>query len=168
MTTTAPPALAARAPEQAPRPAPRPAPGPALQVDAAPVRVVVVDDVPDLRELITLVLGRRGAGRWSVVGSAGDGIAAVEVVAEQAPDVVLLDIAMPIMDGLQALPLVRRACPQALVVMLSAFPSSSARASALAQGAHAYLEKDDLVATLVPKLTRLVQAGAGGENAGLG
>lgn len=134
-----------------------------VRAEAAPVRVVVVDDAPDLRELITLVLGRRGAGRWSVVGSAGDGIAAVETVAEHRPDVVLLDIAMPVMDGLQALPLVRRACPEALIVMLSAFPSGSARASALAQGAHAYLEKEDLVATLVPKLTALVEAGTGSD-----
>lgn len=139
---------------------------PVLEAGAAPMaqsgtatrRVVVVDDAPDLRELITLVLGRRGGGRWSVVGSAGDGISAVEVVHELRPDVVLLDIAMPVMDGLQALPLVRRACPEAAIVMLSAFPSSSAQASALAAGADAYLEKDDLVATLVPKLTALLDA----------
>ncbi len=118
--------------------------------------VVVVDDAEDLRELICMVLERRGDGAFTVVGTAGDGVAASAVVTATQPDLVLMDIAMPVMDGLQALPHVRLASPNALVVMLSGFPSATAEAGALEAGADAYVEKNDLVRTLVPQLQRIV------------
>ena len=122
--------------------------------------VVVVDDAEDLRELICAVLARRGKGEFTVVGTAGDGVAASQVVTETKPHLVLLDIAMPVMDGLQALPHVRLASPDSLVVMLSGFPAATAAASAIEAGADAYLEKSNLVATLVPQLTELLEARA--------
>lgn len=123
-------------------------------------QVVVVDDADDLRELICLVLERRGQGAFEVVGTAGDGAAASEVVTATQPDLVLMDIAMPVMDGLQALPYVRLASPHSLVVMLSGFPAATAAAGALEAGADAYLEKNDLVRTLVPQLREIVASRA--------
>jgi len=70
------------------------------------VRVVLVDDTPSLRMLTRLTLDGTG---FDVVGEAGDGQAGVELVTDLQPDLVLLDLAMPVMDGLEAMPLMRAA-----------------------------------------------------------
>src|SRR4051794_20664553 len=90
---------------------------------AAPLSVVVVDDAEDLRPLVRMAIER--SGRFSVVAEASDGAQGVDAVRAAQPDLVLLDIAMPVMDGLQALPLMADACPHAIVVMLSGFGDAS-------------------------------------------
>lgn len=119
--------------------------------------VMVVDDSDDLRDLILLLIKRQAAG-WTVVATAAQGEEAVSRATEVQPDLVLLDIAMPVMDGLQALPLIRDACPGAVVVMLSGYPFATAGQAALDAGAHGYLEKADLVKNLVPSLERIFAA----------
>jgi YesN/AraC family two-component response regulator len=119
------------------------------------LNVLVVDDSADLRELISMVIERDPAG-WQVVGTAGEGEAAVVEARHTQPDLVLLDIAMPVMDGMQALPLIREACPNAVVVMLSGYPFATAGQGALNAGAHGYLEKADLVKSLVPRLQHIL------------
>jgi CheY-like chemotaxis protein len=119
------------------------------------VSVLVVDDSADLRELISMVIERNPAG-WQVVATAGEGQEAVEEARNTQPDLVLLDIAMPVMDGMQALPLIRKACPNAVVVMLSGYPFATAGQGALNAGAHGYLEKSDLVKSLVPRLQSIL------------
>ena len=90
---------------------------------------------------------------FTVVGEAGDGRAGVEAAAEHQPDVVLLDIAMPVLDGLQALPLIRKNCPATVVVVLSGFGSDSRAAQkALELGAHGFLNKGDTQGKLVERL----------------
>jgi DNA-binding NarL/FixJ family response regulator len=86
-----------------------------------PVRVVVVDDSVDVRALVSFGLSCAG---MDVVGEAGDGCEGVEVVREERPDVVLLDLAMPIMDGVEALPLIRDLVPDAQIIVFSAFDIS--------------------------------------------
>ena len=71
----------------------------------------------------------------------------------------LLDIAMPVMDGMQALPLIREAAPGAVVVMLSGYPFETAGQGALDAGAHGYLEKSDLVRGLIPRVERILETG---------
>lgn len=119
------------------------------------VNVLVVDDSADLRELISMVIERHPGG-WQVVATAGEGEQAVVEARNAQPDLVLLDIAMPVMDGMQALPLIREACPEAVVVMLSGYPFATAGEGALSAGAHGYLEKSDLVRSLVPRLQRIL------------
>ena len=68
--------------------------GPPVRV----ARVVLVDDTPDLRDLLSLAFGPDDG--FEVVAEAGDGREAIEVVGGHRPDVVLLDLAMPVMDGL--------------------------------------------------------------------
>lgn len=103
------------------------------------IRVVLVDDVPDLRFLIASRL--RLDPRFEVVGEAGDGHAAIEVTDRERPDVVLLDIAMPGCDGLEALDHIRERSPSTAVVMLSGFPADQVAETAFAKGAVAYVEK---------------------------
>ena len=102
-----------------------------------PIRAVVIDDTVDIRELLSLVLTRSG---MEVVGEAGDGQAGVEVVRAERPDVVLLDLAMPVMDGVEALPIIRELVPDARIIVLSAF-AGAVREQVLDWGADGYLEK---------------------------
>lgn len=127
----------------------------------ADFNVLVVDDSPDLRELISMVIERHPAG-WRVVATAAEGQAAVHEAKSTQPDLVLLDIAMPVMDGMQALPLIREAAPEAVVVMLSGYPFATAGQVALDAGADGYLEKSDLVRSLVPRLEKILATAAGG------
>ena len=128
----------------------------------ATLNVLVVDDSPELRELISFVIKRRSPG-WHVVATAKEGQEAVAVAQTEQPDLVLLDIAMPIMDGMQALPLIREAAPQAVVVMLSGYPFETAGQGALDAGAHGYLEKANLVKSLVPQLEQILQDASVGQ-----
>lgn len=119
------------------------------------VRVLVVDDAPDVRRLVQIVIERHDQD-WEVVAVADNGETAIEQARAEQPDLVLLDISMPRMDGLEALPLVRAAAPRAAVVMLTGFADDGMRSAAEAAGAHGYLEKEDLVRTLVPRLETLL------------
>ncbi|MGH3029929.1 MAG: response regulator [Gaiellaceae bacterium] len=101
-------------------------------------RVLLCDDCAPVRELVRLVLELEGI---EVVGEAGDGGAAIEEAGRCQPDVVLLDLSMPAMDGLEALPEIRRVAPQAKVVVLSGFDNPVIVERALELGAVRYVEK---------------------------
>jgi AmiR/NasT family two-component response regulator len=103
------------------------------------IRVLLVDDVDDLRRLLQIQL--LADPRFEVVGQASDGREAIERAAELQPDVILLDVMMPVMDGLQAIPEIHRVAPGSKILMLSAVEDSGTRQNALALSAHAYLEK---------------------------
>jgi len=118
---------------------------------ASPIRVVLVDDSADLRSLVRMTLDREPD--FTVVAEAADGASGVEAVAAYKPHLVLLDIAMPVMDGLQALTLIREDSPGSIVVMLSAFTGSSGAIDrALALGAHGYIEKGGGVPEMIDDL----------------
>ena len=124
------------------------------ELNPEPMRVLVVDDTPDLRDLITMALER--TGEFEVVAHAENGRQAIDSAAAYEPDLVLLDIAMPVMDGLEALPLVRAACPDAIVVMLSGFGASEMTTKALAGGADGYIQKGQPLSKLLSQLRTLV------------
>ena len=105
---------------------------------AKPLRVVIVDDTPDLRDLLRMALE---SGGFDVVAEAGDGAEAIEVARVHLPDVILLDLAMPVMDGLEALPTLRELCPDAKIVVLSGFGAAQMTRRAMAAGADGYLQK---------------------------
>jgi signal transduction histidine kinase len=127
--------------------------------------VVVIDDTPDLRLLLRMILEL--SDRYQVVGEAGDGATGIEVVREWQPDVVLLDLAMPIMDGLEALPSILHACPSAAVVVLSGFEADRMAHQAIELGAVAYVQKgsrpDEIVDAIDGVLDRSVEVHAAPE-----
>jgi diguanylate cyclase (GGDEF)-like protein len=120
----------------------------ALRDGAARIRVLLADDTASIRTLLRFQLELDGD--CVVVGEACDGAQAVAMAAELRPDIVLLDLAMPVMDGLEALPAIREVAPRAKVVVLSGFESAQMAEDAFFLGADAYLEKgaesEDIVA----------------------
>ncbi|WP_310963659.1 response regulator [Nocardioides terrisoli] len=113
-------------------------------------RVLVVDDSADLRNLLRLKLSAQA--RYDVVGEAVDGIDAIAKTAELQPDLVLLDMAMPRMDGLEALPQIRTSAPSAHVVVLSGFNESTLAAQAMSAGADRYVVKGGSMRALIDVL----------------
>jgi len=116
------------------------------------VRVLLADDLADIRLVMRLLL--EADGRAVVVGEASDGAEAVRLAGELRPDAVVLDLRMPGMDGVKALPLIREASPGTVVVALSALPVSPMTDRAISLGA-TYVRKPDLrrVVNLVGSLS---------------
>jgi DNA-binding NarL/FixJ family response regulator len=114
-------------------------------------RVLVADDVADMRFLVRTALER--SRRFTVVAEAANGAEAIAAAGRTQPDLAVLDLAMPVMDGLQALPRIRREVPTCTVVVLSAFDTDAMQEPALRAGAAGYLAKGlppkDLVAQLL-------------------
>jgi CheY-like chemotaxis protein len=108
-------------------------------VEAVTYRVLLCDDTPAYRTLTRAVLEPQGA---EIVGEAGDGEECLELLGRQVdPDLILLDVNMPGMDGLTALPAIRRSAPRADVVMLSTGAAADLEAESLRRGARAFLHK---------------------------
>lgn len=117
-------------------------------------RVLVVDDAEDLRVLLRTRLER--SPLMTVVGEAGDGVTAIEMAERLQPDLVLLDLAMPRMDGLDALPQIKAAVPDARVVVLSGFNEERLAEKARAAGADRYVVKGGSLRALVGMLEELL------------
>lgn len=120
-----------------------------------PIRVVVVDDAADIRAIVRYVLD--DAGGYCIVAEAGDGQEAVDQCSATQPDLVLLDLSLPTMDGLEALPLIREYAPGTAIVVLSGMAESIAGEAARSAGAVGYIEKGDLIGSLVASLDAIVQ-----------
>src|SRR3954447_18117120 len=127
-------------------------------------RVLVVDDAANLRELLTVLL--EVEDDFEVVAAVGDGAKALEKADELEPDIVLLDIAMPVMDGFAALPQLRRRLPDASIVIFSAYEQREQAEKALKYGADIYLEKGTSVVNLVTQIRELRAQRRKGEAAG--
>ncbi len=114
-----------------------------LPVGEAPIRVMIVDDSAVVRGLVSRWLDEETG--IEVVGRHANGKLAVADVARSAPDIILLDVEMPVMDGLEALPLLLKARPSVRVLMVSTLTKRNAEISfkALALGAIDYLPKPD-------------------------
>ncbi len=112
--------------------------------------VLVVDDAEDLRMLLRLRIERSEI--LNVVGEASDGRSGVEAASRLQPHLVLLDLAMPEMDGLEALPLIRAAVPGVKVVVLSGFDGTRMAKQALDAGADHYVEKGGSLSALLEML----------------
>ena len=122
------------------------------------VRVLVADDHQALLEALVELLDLLG---FEVVGAAGDGVDAVALAEELGPDVVLMDLSMPVLNGLDATRLLREDLPDTPVVVFSAFHNAELKRQALAAGAVAYLAKDCTTQRLRATLEAAVALAAG-------
>jgi len=120
---------------------------------SAPVRIVLVDDDPLVCTGLRLVLG--GAPRVEIVGEAGDGAEGLDVVGRTRPDVVLMDIRMPRMDGLAATEQLLGRPDPPKVVVLTTFDADEYVLRALARGASGFLLKDTAPSMIVEAIERV-------------
>jgi DNA-binding NarL/FixJ family response regulator len=103
------------------------------------VSVVVCDDVPGMRRLARIVLEEDGD--LEVVGEAADGRTAIQEIQRLQPDVVVLDLSMPEMDGLEALPVIHEVAPRSRIVVFSGFDDEKLADAALSRSASRYVRK---------------------------
>ncbi len=123
-------------------------------------RLAVVDDDALVRAGLRMMLGG-GSSPFEIVGEASDGNGAVALVEEQQPDIVLMDIRMPGLDGIEATRRVLALPSPPKVVMLTTFNSDDLVLEALRAGAHGFLLKD----TPPPEMVEMLQHVAAGERA---
>ena len=105
-----------------------------------PLRIVIADDQASVREGLVLLLG--GLTGIEVVGAAADGEQALELVAEHEPDAILLDLHMPVLDGIGAIRRLTAEHPGVAIVVLTTYADDSSVLDALHAGARSYLTKD--------------------------
>lgn len=108
--------------------------------DAAPIRVLVADDQAIIRDGLATVLGL--LPDIEVVGTAADGAEAVRLAVLEHPDVVLMDLRMPVLDGVAATARLRADVPDAAVLVLTTYADDESILAALRAGATGYLTKD--------------------------
>ena len=106
-----------------------------------PCRVLLADDTPEIRMLVRMALELEGG--FEIVGEAGDGAEALHLSDEHQPDAIVLDLAMPIMDGLEAIPAIKKGNPNTKILVLSGFDAPRMMDEAMEAGADAYLEKGE-------------------------
>ena len=112
--------------------------------------VLICDDNEAMRTLLGLIVG--GSAMLEVVGEAANGDEVIVQASRLQPEVILLDLAMPVRSGLDALPELRHVAPDARVVVYSGFADGIAAEEVVALGAAAYVEKgappDEIVGTI--------------------
>jgi len=112
--------------------------------------VLICDDVSELRALVRRAL--KDEPDIEVIGEAGDGQQAVEMASNLRPDVILLDVSMPVKDGLTALTEIRANCPESKIIMFTALNEALAREPAERRGADAYVGKGALLTELAESI----------------
>ena len=122
------------------------------------VRVLIVDDHALFAEALMFTLGIDD--RIEVVGWAQDGVEAVSLAESLQPDVVLMDLHMPCMDGIEATRRVREVSPRSWVTIVTSARSSEVASHALAAGARRYLTKDTPALQLIDSILELGQTSA--------
>lgn len=109
-------------------------------------KILVVDDFGQWRSMLRSQLEANSG--FQVIAEAGNGREAIEKAAQLHPDVVLLDIGIPILNGLEAAPKIRQASPGSKIIFLTQEQDNDIRAAALATGAEGYLLKSDAAGEL--------------------
>jgi len=113
----------------------------------SPIRVLIVDDHRLFAEALEAILA--GESTLEVVGRARNGAEAVELTLELVPDIVLMDISMPVMDGVEATRRIREARPDACVLILTGSNAAADVDRSRDAGAAGYITKDRIASQLV-------------------
>jgi DNA-binding NarL/FixJ family response regulator len=122
-----------------------------------PITVMIVDDDEKVRILARHIFDQDHLIK--IIAEADNGQAAAALAREFCPDVILMDVSMPVMNGLQAARAILRECPEIRIIMTSALGSEAYRRASLSMGASSFLDKADLGARLVDTVHTLGYAG---------
>ncbi len=125
------------------------------EAPAVPARIVVADDHPLVREAVRMMLG--GQPDLKVVGEAKDGQEALELCRRLEPDLVLMDVRMPKMDGLEATRKIKEECPATIVLMMTSFENPQYLSEAIRAGAAGYVLKDITEHQLLEAVRRAIE-----------
>ena len=124
-------------------------------LNAAKLRAVFVDDLPDMLQCLTECM--QDSGVIDVIGTACNGAEALQVATALKPDLVLMDVNMPVMDGLAAAREIKKAAPGTQVILMSADDSPVTREMALQAGANEFISKKKLL-LCAPLLLKMLAA----------
>ena len=124
--------------------------GPGLE--PKPIRVSVIDDDPMICQAMSLILNDYSHGRIEVVSTSTDGETCVRRAAEEKPDVVLMDIAMPGVDGIEATRLLRSLSPAPHVLILTSLSPSGTVERAVEAGAEGFVSKTDAADDIIRRI----------------
>jgi len=111
------------------------------------LRILLADDDPEARSLITLVVGQDPA--LLLVGEAEDGYAAIALARQHRPDVILMDVLMPFVDGLEATQLIKQQLPGTKVLVLTSLTDEYTLRAAFANGADSFVDKREIATRLL-------------------
>ena len=129
------------------------------------MRVLVVEDFAPFRQFVTSTL--RKAPDFQVIGEVSDGLEAVRKAEELKPDLILLDIGLPTLNGIDAARQIRKLSPGSAIVFLSQESSTDVMQEALSSGASAYVVKARAAAELLPVLNAVIlEKQSDGDSAG--
>ena len=128
---------------------------PRAENDVATLSVLLVDDNAHFLRILDRFLSDHSEGALRVVGAVEGGRDAVAEAERLQPDVILVDLKMPDVPGLQLLPQLRRTLPDAILVALTLMDADEYREDALAAGAEAFVSKASLECDLLPAIQRI-------------
>ena len=120
----------------------------------AVVRILIVEDFPAFRRFICDTL--REKLDWQLIGEVSDGLEAVQKAAELKPDLILLDIGLPTMNGIEAARQIRKFSPESKIVFVSQESSADVMKDALSTGACGYVVKADVASQLLAIMEAVV------------
>jgi len=115
-------------------------------------RILVVDDFAPWRDQLRSLLETRS--EWNIVGEAADGKEAIEKAAEMQPDITILDIGIPLLNGIEAAKIIRQRCPKSKVLFVTADGDADVRDAATQVGAVGYVLKANAGNELLSAITK--------------
>src|SRR5262245_19837303 len=121
------------------------------QLPKQPLRVLLVDDSVEWREKLRSLLKTRS--EWNIIGESSDGQEAIEKATEMQPDIIILDVGMPCLNGIEAAKIIRRRCPQSKILFVTQDGDADIRNAAMRVGAAAYVLKANAGSELLEAIT---------------
>jgi len=121
----------------------------------SPIRILVTDDFEDWRRKVRFIFQERP--QWQIIAEASDGSEAVQKAAELKPDLILLDIGLPRLNGIEAARQIRQLSPSSKIVFLSLTKNLEVVRAALSTGALGYVHKTDARRELVPAVDAVLR-----------